>query len=317
MSSSAKPPAGVTAENSSLAISLGLRLGNWFSGIGSEIGSILSKGLLNVKSLLGNMVNGAKELFGAIGRGDWQIFKNWIKEEPVAATAGAVAVVLIGGLVVGAVATGVSAIAGAIAAGGAIGGITLATVLPSLVQGAVTGAETIYNFDFNKSDDQLLKELNQGFINFAGVAGESLGRALANFIVGGDKLPKLRVDRQAMRTMFMVLEDESDAGEEILQELSTIGWAMFKLARQALFTAGFINFRKWAKANVRSGIPWVDKAIESWGTGKPMVLSEKVNTFVSTIEEGNPALGSFLENAIEGFGGGTKEAVIRRFVQYA
>jgi hypothetical protein len=310
------PSAGVTVENSSLAISLGLKLGTWFQETGSQIGSILSRGLLNVKNLLGNMVNGAKELFAAIARGNWNIFKNWLKEDPVAVTAGAVAVVLVGGLVVGAVAGGVAAIAAAVTGAGAVGGITLAGIMPSLVQSAVSGAETIYNFDFNKSDDQLLKELNQGFVNFAGVAGESLGRTLANFIIGADKLPKLRVDRQAMRTMFMVLEDESDTGEEILQELSTIGWAMFKLARQALFTAGFINFRKWAKANVRSGILWIDKAIESWGTGKPMVLSEKVNSFVETVEQGNPALGIFLENVIEGFGGGTKEAVIRRFVAY-
>jgi hypothetical protein len=309
-------PAGVTAENSSLAISLGLKLGNWFNDIGSQIGNILSKGLLNVKSLLKNMVGGAQELFGAIARGDWEIFKNWLKEDPVSVTAGAVAVVLVGGLVVGAVAAGVTAIAGAVGAAGTIGGITLAGVLPSLVQSAVTGTEMIYNFDFNKSDDQLLKELNQGFVNFAGVAGESLGRSLAYMIVGADKLPKLRIDRTAMRTMFMVLEDESDTGEEILEELSTIGWALFKLARQALFTAGFMNFRKWAKANVRSGIPWVDKAIASWGTGKPMILSEKVNAFVEQVEEGNPALGNFLENIIEGFGSGTKEAVIRRFVVY-
>jgi hypothetical protein len=47
-----------------------------------------------------------------------------------------------------------------------------------------------------------------------------------------------------------------------------------------------------------------------------MVLSEKVNEFVSTVEEGNPALGAFLENVLEGFGSGTKEAVIRRFVAY-
>jgi len=310
------PSAGVTAENSSLAISLGLKLGNWFNGIGSRIGSILSKGLLNVKSLLKNMIGGAKELFAAIARGDWNIFKNWLKEDPVSVAAGAVAVVLVGGLVVGAVAGGVAAIAGAIAAGGAIGGITLAGIMPGLVQSAVGATETIYNFDFNKSDDQLLKELNQGFVNFAGVAGESLGRTLANFIIGADKLPKLRIDRTAMRTMFMVLEDESDTGEEILQELSTIGWALFKLARQALFTAGFMNFRKWAKANVRSGVPWIDKAIASWGTGQPMILSEKVNTFVEKVEEGNPAVGNFLENIIEGFGSGTKEAVIRRFVVY-
>jgi hypothetical protein len=144
------PPADVTVENSSLAISLGLKLGSWFQGIGSQIGNILSRGLLNVKSLLSNMVNGAKELFGAIARGDWNLFKNWLKEDPVAVTAGAVAVVLIGGLVVGAVAGGVAAIATAIAGAGAVGGITLAGIMPSLVQSAVGGAETIYNFDFNK-----------------------------------------------------------------------------------------------------------------------------------------------------------------------
>src|SRR4028118_681115 len=103
--------AGVTLDNSSLAITWGVSLGNWFQGIGSQIGSVLSKGLLNVKNLLDNMVNGAKELFSAIGRGDWNIFKNWLKEEPVSAAAGAVAVVLVGGLVVGAVASGVSALA--------------------------------------------------------------------------------------------------------------------------------------------------------------------------------------------------------------
>ncbi|MBE9164182.1 hypothetical protein [Tychonema sp. LEGE 06208] len=311
------PPAGVTAENSSLAISLGLKLGNWFQGIGSQIGGILSRGLLNVKNLLGNMVNGAKELFSAIGRGDWNIFKNWLKEDPIAVAAGAVAVILIGGVVVGAVSAGVAAVAAVVAGAGTIGGITLAGIMPGLVQGAVSAGEVIYNFDFNKSDDQLLKELNQGFINFAGVAGESLGRSLANFIIGADKLPKLRIDRNAMRTLFLVLEDESDTGEEILQELSTIGWAIFKLAKQALFSIGFMNFRKWAKQNVKTGIPWVDKAIASWGTGKPLIISEKVNEFYQSVEKDNAALGNFLENFGEGFGEGTKEAVIRRFVAYS
>jgi hypothetical protein len=308
---------GVTLDNSSLAITWGVNLGNWFQGLDSKIGNILSQGLLNVKNLLGNMVDGAKELFGAIARGDWNIFKNWLKEDPVAVAAGAVAVVLIGGLVVGAVSTGVAAIAGVVASAGTIGGITLAGIMPGLVQGAVSGAEVIYNFDFNKSDDQLLKELNQGFINFAGVAGESLGRTIANLIIGSDKLPKLRVDRNAMRTLFLALEDESETGEEILEELSTIGWAIFKLARQALFSIGFMKFRKWAKQNVKTGIPWVDRAIASWGTGKPLVISEKVNEFYETVEKDNAALGNFLENFGEGFGTGTKEAVIRRFIVYS
>lgn len=302
---------GVTVENSSLVTSIGGALGSWFNSIGSSIGSILSQGLLNAKNLLKNMAAGAKELFGAIARGDWKIFQDWLKEDPIAVTAGAAAVILIGGVVVGAVGTGVAAIAGAVGGTGIVGGVTLAGVMPQLVNAAVSGVQTIYNFDFNKSDDALLKELQQGFVNFAGIAGESLGRSLAGFIVGRDKTPKLTVNMRATSTMFMVLEDENEVAEEILEELSTIGWAVFKLARQALFTAGYINFRKWAKANIRSGIPWVDKAIASWGSegGKPWVLSEKVNEFVEAVQEENAALGNFLEGLIEGFGEGMDEFI--------
>ena len=305
------PPPGVTVENSSLIVSLGGTLGSWFSSIGSSIGSILAKGLLNAKSLLKNMADGAKELFGAIARGDWKIFENWLKEDPVAVTAGAGAVLLIAGVIVGGVAAGIGAIAAAIGGTGLIGGVTLAGVMPQLVNAAVGASQTIYNFDFNKSDDALLKELQQSFVNFAGVAGESLGRSLAGFIVGKDKTPKLRINMQATSTMFMVLEDENEVAEEILEELSTVGWAVFRLARQALFTAGYINFRKWAKANIESGIPWVDKVIASWGegSGKPWILSDKVNEFVTAIEEENAALGNFLEGVIEGFGEGFGEFI--------
>lgn len=305
------PAPGVTVENSSLIVSLGGTLGSWFSAIGSSIGPILSRGLLNAKNLLKNMIGGAKELFGAIARGDWKIFENWLKEDPIAVTAGAVAVILTGGVIVGAVGAGVAAIAAAIGGTGVIGGVTLAGIMPQLVNAAVGGVQTIYNFDFNKSDDALLKELQQGFVNFSGIAGESLGRSLAGFIVGKDKTPKLTVNMRATSTMFMVLEDENEVAEEILEELSTIGWAVFRLARQALFTAGYINFRKWAKANIKSGIPWVDKAIASWGAegGKSWILSEKVNTFVEAVENENAALGNFLEGLIEGFGEGMSEFI--------
>lgn len=304
-------PAGVTIENSSLIVSIGGTLGQWFKQIDSSLGNILSRGLLNAKNLLKNMAAGAKEMFGAIARGNWKIFEDWLKEDPIAVTAGAAAVILIGGAVVGAVGAGVAAIASAVGGAGILGGITLAGVMPQLVNAAVTGVQTIYNFDFNKSDEALLKELQQGFVNFAGIAGESLGRSLAGFIIGKDKTPKLTVNMRATSTMFMVLEDENEVAEEILEELSTIGWAVFRLARQALFAVGYINFRKWAKANIKSGISWVDKAIASWGEegGKSWILSDKVNEFVAAVEEQNAALGNFLEGAVEGFGEGMDEFI--------
>jgi hypothetical protein len=72
---------------------------------------------------------------------------------------------------------------------------------------------------------------------------------------------------------------------------------------------GYINFRQWAKKNIKSGIPWVDKMIASWGEegGKPWVISQAVNSFIDTIEDGNPALGNFLEGVVEGFGDGFQD----------
>jgi hypothetical protein len=305
--------AGVTLNNTSLAVKLGLPLGNFFNEIGSKAAAWLAKGLINLKNLARNMIDGAKELGKAILRGDWNLFKSWLKEDPIAVSAGVGAVILIGGVVVGGVVSGIAALASAIGVGGA----TLAAVGSSVLGAAVSFGNQIWNFDFNKTDAAILAEINSAFGGLANVAGEAAGRALAGFIVNRKETPKLRINIKATATMFLALDDDGDnqIAEEILESLSSLGWAFYRFAGKALFSMGYINFRQWAKRNIESGIPWVDKMIASWGEqgGKPWVISQQVNQLTEKIEEDNPALGKFLEGVIEGFGDGFKEFLVLEY----
>ncbi|MEG4459191.1 hypothetical protein [Microcoleus sp. N9_A1] len=310
MATKKQEEAGITLNNTSLAVKLGLPLGGFFADIGSTMQAWLNKGLINLKNLAKNMLAGAKELGAAILRGDWNLFKSWLKEDPIAVAAGMGAVVLIGGVVVGGVVAGIGALAGAIGVGGA----TLAAVGSSVLGAAVSFGTQVWNFDFNKSDAAILAEINAAFGGLANVAGEALGRSLAGFIVNRKETPKLKINIKATATMFLALDDNGDneVAEEILEELSSLGWAFYRFAGKALFAQGYMNFRRWAKQNVKSDIPWVDKMIASWGEegGKPWIVSQQVNEVVEAIEKENAALGNFLEGALEGFGEGFKEFLV-------
>jgi hypothetical protein len=308
-----KEVAGVSLNNTSLAVKLGLPLGNFFNEIGSTVSAWLEKGLINLKNLARNMIDGAKELGKAILRGDWNLFKSWLKEDPIAVASGVGAVLLIGGVVVGGVVSGIAALASAIGVGGA----TLAAVGSSVLGAAVSFGNQVWNFDFNKTDAAILAEINSAFGGLANVAGEAVGRSLAGFIVNRKETPKLKINIKATATMFLALDDDGDnqIAEEILEQLSSLGWAFYRFAQKALFSMGYINFRQWAKKNIKSGIPWVDKMIASWGEegGKPWVISQQVNQLTEKIEEDNPALGKFLQGIVEGFGDGFKEFLVLEY----
>jgi hypothetical protein len=302
--------AGITLGGTSLGIKLGIAIPNFFAEVGSTVGTWLQNGIMNLKQLASDMWNGAGEIGKAILRGDWNLFRQFAKEQPLAATAGIGAVLLIGGVVVGGVVSGIGALLGALGVGGSavalgVGGSAVAT--------AIAGVQQIYNFDFNKSDAAILAEINAAFTSLSGTAGESLGRALAGFIINKKETPKLKINIQRAATMFLALEDEgeNDIAEEILEELSTLGWAFFRFAKTVLFSIGYINFRQWAKANIKSGIPWIDKMIASWGEegGKPWIIREAVEQITETIEAENPALGNFLEGVTEGFGDGLTDFI--------
>ncbi|MGB8691507.1 MAG: hypothetical protein WCD53_29875 [Microcoleus sp.] len=111
---------GLKLSDTSFAVKLGKPLGKFFKDARSVVSDWLTKGFINLKNLAKNVIDGSKELGSALLRGDWNLFKKWLKEDPIAVIAGAGAVILAGAAVIGVV--------GAVGAGiaGLIGGVSVA-----------------------------------------------------------------------------------------------------------------------------------------------------------------------------------------------
>lgn len=310
------PKPGVDISNTSLAVRLGVPLGKFFKDIGSSVSGWLKTGFVNIGNFLKSVVGGAVELGSAILRGDWGLLKAWVKADPIAAAAGAGVVVLTGAVIVGVVGIAAGGIA-SLVGGIGIGGVTLAGLGGTAITAAVSAGQQIYNFDFNKSDKQLYAEIDAAIGQLASTAGNVAGRSLAGLVVGRKESPKMHINIHATAMLFIELEDSGDGAiaEDILSQLANLGWMAFKLAGQLLFAEGYINFRKWAREKVRSGIPSIDKAIASWGAeeGQPWVISQKVNEVVGEITAENANLGKFLAGTIDGFGQGLGDFLILEY----
>lgn len=306
---------GLTMGDTSLFNNFGIAPTEFFSGIASSVLDWASKGLQGLKDLAQNILAGAAEVGGALLRGDFKLFSDFFKEKPWAGGAAVVAVVLTGGLAVAGIAAGVGAVVAGLSAitGGAI---VTATVLPGLMQKMVAAGQTLYNFDLNKSDNKIWEELKNSYENFIEIAGEETGRAMAGIIINKNQIPKLKVDLTATATLFLLLEEEgrTELHEEILESLAQVAWAIARHGRDMAIKLGYMNARKWARSNLRTGIDWVDKWIQSWGTddkAKPLSIASTINTTIEKIKKGDKAMGTFLENFVEGFGDGISD-----FVEY-
>jgi hypothetical protein len=311
---------GVGIEDSALAFSTeGVNPGLWLKDAASEIWGGIKRGVKAIGNFASSVVEGGKELLSAIGRGDWGIFIDWAKNDPLGFLAGGAAVA-IGGWFVGA-ATGLTALA----AGGIsslwatlgsikIGGVAIGLALPTIQQAIVSGGTTLYNIDWLQSDKAILELLNSTYLTFLNNVGESTGRLLAGFLLGGGKTnPKLRINITATAALCIIAEQEgSDIQEEMVEELSQLANVFKTYVVTLAGKLGYLELRKFARNNIRTGIPAIDKAIESWGLieGQSFSIATKIEEKLEKLEETNAPLAEFLKGAIEGFGDGWSDYLL-------
>lgn len=221
---------GVTLESSALAFSLeGIIPDKWIQDAAGAVWSAIKSGVSSALNLGKRMFEGGKELLAAIARGDWNLFKQWFRDDPGSAIAGG-AVIAIGGWFIGsatglfaAAATGISSMWASLGAI-KIGGVAVGLMLPTLQQAIVSTGNTLYNIDWAKSDLAILAELNGAYLGFLGNVGESTGRMLAGFIMGGGKAnPKMNISITATAALIITArQDGSDIEEELIEELSAL-----------------------------------------------------------------------------------------------
>ncbi|MCC3447463.1 MAG: hypothetical protein JGK04_08445 [Microcoleus sp. PH2017_39_LGB_O_B] len=311
---------GVTIENSALAFSTeGVSPGKWLQDAASQVWNAIKSGVQAALDLGNRMIEGGKELFSAIMRGDWGIFGDWLKNDPIGAISGGAAVAVAGWFVGSA--TGITAVAsGGIASMWSalgsvkIGGFTLGLMLPTLQQAIIGTTNVLYNLDWQQSDASIIAELESMYLSFLNTVGESTGRMLAGFALGGGKTnPKMTINITASAALCITAQQAgSDIQEELVEELSQLANTFVRYARNLAAKLGYMELRKWARNNVRTGIKGIDDAIANWGLqeGQSFTIASAIDNKVEAITEENPALGNFLEGFIEGFGDGFSDFIV-------
>jgi hypothetical protein len=265
---------GVTIENSALAFSTeGIQPGKWLQNTASQVWGAIKKGVQTVIEFGKKIWEGGKELLAAIGRGDWALFGQWLKDDPLSFLAGGAAVAVAGwfiGSATGLMALASGGIASMWSALGSVklGGVALGAMLPTLQQAIVGTTNTIINVDWLQSDNAILAELKNVHLAFMNTFGESVGRLLVGMFLGGGKgNPKLTLNITGAAAV--AIEAEQDTGnniqEEIIDELSSLTNAFIRYARNLAFKIGYMNLRKYARENIKTGIKVIDEKIANWG----------------------------------------------------
>lgn len=312
---------GVTIENSALAFSTeGIQPGKWLQDTASQVWGAIKKGVQTVVDFGKKIFEGGKELLAAIGRGDWKLFGQWLKDDPLGFLAGGAAVAVAGwfiGSITGLTALASGGIASMWSALGSIklGGVALGAMLPTLQQVIVGTTNTIINVDWLQSDKAILDELKAVHSSFMNTFGESIGRLLVGMFLGGGKSnPRLKINITGAAAV--AIEAEQDTGnniqEEIIDELSNLANAFIRYARNLAFKIGYMNLRKYARENIKTGIKAIDEKIANWGLqeGQSFVINQKIDDKIENITESNPDLGNLLEGFKEGVLDGFNEFVV-------
>ncbi|MGB7712008.1 MAG: hypothetical protein WBL95_21150 [Microcoleus sp.] len=317
---------GVSLESSALAFSTqGVAPDKWLQNIAGDLWTGVKKATASVVDLGKRIVEGGKEMLSAIARGEFQLFKDWLRDDPVSAIAGGIAVVLtvaVTGWFIGGVASAVTAVvSGGIAAMWAtlgavsIGGLTLSALLPSLQQVIVGGGSTLMNLDWMKSDKAILAELNGAYLGFLNNVGESVGRMIVAIALGGAKSnPKLTLNISAAAAFSITkeIEDGDDISDELIDAMADIANIFIRYARNLAGKLGYLELRKWARTNVKIGNKWIDRKNENWGLieGQSFVISSVIDEKIEKITEENPPFGNILEGLKDGMSEGFSDMIV-------
>lgn len=252
-------------------------------------------------------------------------FMNWMQDDPLAATAGAGAVLLTGGVlllgggtILGAVGGGIGTIKAAI--GLAISGITVLGVtgmLGPLIRWAIRGVQFIWNFNFNVTDKEIRAQQEGLVKSLYGQAGEALGSTLGTLLCGSapvelvKKSNLVRVNPMILArireiTQFDPASDEyGELYDEMMDNLKALVNAGTRVGSQIAFIESYKNIRKWIKNSNAFGLgkifPGLGRLLQTWGEegSQPWSFALKQEEFIESIEDSS--LQEFTEEFLESF----------------
>ncbi|MEM1167854.1 MAG: hypothetical protein AAGJ08_01860 [Cyanobacteria bacterium P01_H01_bin.35] len=269
----------------------------WFAEAASPVVEWLKAPIASAANFASRIVEGGKAVVESIFNGTFgKIFKQWAKDDPIAAGAGTIAaglagggLILLGGAAVGWVAGGVGAIVGSLGVGGTF---AATATIGGLATGILVVAEQLYSFDLQVSDDSLLRDIKAAIDNLYEPAGNFIGRQIATIAVGGlTSPPKVKID---VEMMALVWQLKPELRQELLQNVSNLAYQGIQTGLQIAIKSVFLYGRRAIKKlwkqfpeGVRQIVPGLDKAIATWGDkGKePWSIEDGVNKQIEKIDD--------------------------------
>jgi hypothetical protein len=206
-----------------------------------------------------------------------------------------------------------------VAAIGAAWGLNQIGVSPqNLASTMLNFSESLWNFNFQYTDKQLLDQINSMIEGMYGTAGDFVGRSLAQLIVGGlTTPPKVQINVRGLALNWLINPEIRD---DMLQSVSMFAQQGITLARNVLIRFALLKGRhalkeywKVAPPAVKKAISGVwkdaDKVITTWGNegNKPWSIATHIEEKVEKIDD--KKLQNFTENFLESFWDGFRDSV--------
>lgn len=217
----------------------------------------------------------------------WNFLKQWMKDDPIGASAGILAVgllLLVGGVLIAAAIGGIKAFMAA----GIVGklwmifkGLTLGIILSKSLQWGVRGAAFVWNFNWQITDDNL-KDIQEGLItSLFGQLGATAGSAVGMVCGVGaveisKRLKSIKVNPEIMARLDEISkglywgEDPPELADELIENVKALLVLVRNSAVQFAFIESYKNARKWVKntaefAKLEQIFPRLGDLIANWG----------------------------------------------------
>ncbi|MEL7038657.1 MAG: hypothetical protein AAFO04_24040 [Cyanobacteria bacterium J06592_8] len=285
----------------------------WFKKLGSPIANLLTLPSISISGL----TNKLNQLLGKIGNLTKQL-GNWSKLLQGASKK----VDDYKGMIVSFAKKPGGWITGGLATLAALGGAFVLNQIgispQNVLQAGLNFGETLWNFNFQYTDKELLAQINGLIDGLYGPAGDFVGRSMAQLIVGGfTSPPKVQVNIRGLALNWLINPEIRD---EMLQSISQFAYQGITVAKQILVRFALLKgrhgFKAWWKIAPPAfkkaiGVVWkdADKVIENWGEegNKPWSIAGYIEEKVEKIED--QKLQNFTEGFLDSFWDGFRESV--------
>lgn len=280
----------------------------WLASVSQKALQWVASGLADTGKLFGQMVDGV----GATAKNVVNFFGAWFKDDPLAATAGVVAGVGVGVLLVqgaialGSVVGGIGGLGGLFrlaSAAGILGGVgaainqVLGNPIGALIGFLVQDVLFLYNFNWQITDEDIDKDVDSKLAAIYSSGGRFLGDAAASLVCGA--IPGVALVKMNLSTIHKLWEVIGEQSKnELVNSIGGLVNSIGSFISAKAFAEIFKNGRKWIKMldkdptirGLLSAVnPSLPALIDHWGEkgNKPFVLSQKVEEKIESIGDKN------------------------------